>query len=179
MRAKSAEACASRSNRERAHHGIVLPPGVEPGPLGFQPSALTNCAKEGCGAARVGSACGTCFIRCLARHLIIITLQLSETTRRHPRGRTSGLGAFAVRGRTIRVSRSGLLNQISITQSCIVLTIIRARGVSRSDSSWDRSAAGRCVSGCFGDGLVVVAKVGPKRRRATWFARVALTQSTL
>ena len=40
-------------NRERARHGSVLPPGVEPGSLGFQPSALTNCAKEGC-AARAG-----------------------------------------------------------------------------------------------------------------------------
>ena len=95
-RRKPAEACASRSNRERAHHGFVLPPGVEPGPLGFQPSALTNCAKEGCDAACVGSARGTCFIRCLARHLIIITLRFSEIARRSLLGRTSGVSVLAV-----------------------------------------------------------------------------------
>ena len=39
---------ARASDSRFVHHGFVLPPGVEPGPLGFQPSALPSCAKEGC-----------------------------------------------------------------------------------------------------------------------------------
>ncbi len=90
------------------------------------------------------------------------------------------------RGCTNRVSRSGLLIHISITQSCIVLTIIRVCGVSQErqlvgqvcgrsvrQRMLRRWSCRRATSGPAGLGR------SPNRKRATWFPRVALTQSTL
>lgn len=145
---------------------VVLPPGVEPGPLGFQPSALTACAKEG-ELPRARSRCSpraAVFhqVPCQAphRHRSSVVTDLP----RAPCGRTSGVRASAV----LAGARFALVIWSETSdleyENHIVLTIT--------------SVAGATVVGHLRQGW----SVGGRPRndeRATWSSRAALTQSAL
>ena len=63
---------------------VVPPPGIEPGPLGFRPSAQTHCARVGRGAVHREETPGHGTLSSLGAcqgTLIIIALRLSETSR--------------------------------------------------------------------------------------------------
>lgn len=79
-----------------SHQPIVPPSGIEPEPLGLQPSAQTSYARVGCRAARpLSRARGAVVGACRAPVIIIIDLRLSENVVPPCAARTSGLDTSA------------------------------------------------------------------------------------
>ncbi len=77
----------------------VPPSGIEPEPLGLQPSAQTNYARVGCDAARPRGQTQRLVVGALPGTLIVIALRLSEITGRSVR-------RAQVAPRALRYSRS-------------------------------------------------------------------------
>ena len=93
----------------RSASGSVPPSGIEPEPLGLQPSAQTNYARVAIRALRAFAA--------RAAQIIIIVLQLSEIGMR--RARTSGLVAFALSPRAPRALERSTLTRAHLSRFVI------------------------------------------------------------
>jgi hypothetical protein len=120
-------------------------------------------ARAALSLAGRGAGRAVCFIRCPAGHLIIITLQLSETATCAVQAHLGPRCIRGLRGHTYRVSRSGFGIQIWITQSGIVLTIMRGR----SGSQRDALGQVRQGSWCWAASSAMVVSTGNVRPETT------------
>jgi hypothetical protein len=158
--------------------GFVLPPGVEPGPLGFQPSAQTVALRKDAAARMPDDRRAARFIfRCLAeaphRHD-------SSVVRDHPpRFRGAPRASAFLRGHRRRTNRSfkiwsGNPDLESAKLDCIDhQTVSRCRGCRGQKLPGQGRQVRQRSMGSWS------CRYGPERRRATWFPGRPSTQVML
>ena len=178
---------------------FVPPSGIEPEPLGLQPSAQTNYARAGCAApwlspelrghqdsSTLAQSAITNEYCCLVEHRGSSRLAQSAITNEH-RCRSSSSFSSVVMDPLVRRAHLGRWRGTAIagrTSGIRVPVVTRGAPVSIRDLYSDRESKtdydcrrprtgerARCVRESDGD---VGRNVGPKRRRATWCSRVAL-----
>ena len=143
---------------------VVPPPGIEPGPLGLQPSAQTNCARVGGGAVPGNKPrARRVFLRWVPARAPSSSSLFGCQRAAFRRARKAHLGRRCSRGLrncTSRVFAIWIDDPDCESRNQVVYGARRRRRA-RPGVPWSDQAGPGC---------------GPKRRRAAWFPRAALSR---